>query len=401
MSIGFAGKIPDDIMDLYRLFDGKGFELSIVGGWVRDYFLDVESHDMDLTTNARPEQIKEIVAEWADDMWSLGEAFGTIALRKNDINIEITTYREDAYNDSSRKPTVVFGDSLEANLARRDFTINAMAVKLPNIFVDPFFGKRDLRNKILETPRSSRDSISDDPLRIYRAARFISKYNMVPKFSLSTAIILEKCGLSKVSAERISAELEKIIMTDNPVLGLDYLLDTGVLNDEEISTQELQWLMVMKSPVSLTLRFAALFSNLTPDEVVVKMRSLRFPNKLIRSVANIVMMVPIALDVKTHNQARRFIMKAGNSLVDIISLAQVVSPVNFYDSVIKDIAFEENLSDTLDGKEIMCLLDITDGPVIGEAIKEMRDYIAENGPMNKLVMGSHLLTWYTIRKSDV
>ena len=160
-----------DVIELAQLFKAAGFEFAIVGGTVRDLILNRAITDLDFTTNAHPEQILNLVTPWADTVWDIGIAFGTVGARKKDFQVEITTYRSEVYNDESRKPEVSFGSSLEEDLVRRDFTINAMAVRLPELtFVDPFGGVDDLIKRVIRTPREPELSFSDDPLRMMRAA---------------------------------------------------------------------------------------------------------------------------------------------------------------------------------------------------------------------------------------
>ena len=174
------------IADLARLFAVSGHDLSLVGGIVRDVFLgrEVGDHEFDLTTDARPEQVRQITAGWADTIWETGIEFGTIGMRRGDIVCEITTYRSDVYQPGSRKPEVKYGTSLEADLSRRDFTVNAIAARLPSLeIVDPFGGLRDLKDRVLRTPGSPEDSFNDDALRILRAARFAAQlgFSVVPE----------------------------------------------------------------------------------------------------------------------------------------------------------------------------------------------------------------------------
>jgi hypothetical protein len=380
-------RVPKQAMELYSLFSDKWFELAIVGGWVRDSLLGIESHDMDFATNAYPEDIKEIVSEWADEVWTSGEMFGTIAMLKNGQQIEITTYRADTYSGDSRKPEVNFGTSLVDDLRRRDFTINAMALKLPDEFIDPFNGVKDLNDKILRTPVSAETSIIDDPLRIYRAARFATKFDMELSPDLVTAISNLKGRLSIVSAERISAELEKLISSYIPWYGLQILIDYGVIQD--MSSDILLWLMIENSSVSLALRFAAVYArHHSGGEAAAKMRKQRFPNYLIRSVKSILDSYPFALCAGNDAEIRNFIRKSQGFTEECIMLAEAVYPfmehgINIPDfDRIREIAASEDLSDPLDGREIMSLFNI-DGKEVGEAIKEMRNLIDRNGPMSK------------------
>ncbi len=169
-------ELPGVIEQLGELFEAAGFELSLVGGPVRDLFLGRVSPDLDLTTNARPDDIIAVTRRWCDTYWEMGREFGTIGMRKDGFQIEITTYRSEAYDPESRKPVVAFGERLEDDLYRRDFTMNAMALRLPQMeLVDPYGGVRDLHEGIVRTPGAPSSSFSDDPLRMMRAARFASQ----------------------------------------------------------------------------------------------------------------------------------------------------------------------------------------------------------------------------------
>ena len=177
------------IGELARMFARRGHELALVGGPVRDAFLRRAHGDLDLTTDARPEQVLEITKDWADTTWPIGMKFGTVGLRKGRNHFEITTYRSEHYEPDSRKPDVQYETSLSADLSRRDFTVNAMAAKLPGLdLVDPFGGLADLRDRILRTPGRAVDSFSDDPLRILRAARFVAELGLTPTQEVTDAM---------------------------------------------------------------------------------------------------------------------------------------------------------------------------------------------------------------------
>ena len=165
--------LPDSILALAARFGSAGHAIALVGGPVRDAFLGVEAHDFDLTTSALPDQTEAIMRQWADAVWTVGREFGTIAGRKGSLQVEVTTYRTEEYEENSRKPVVIYGKTLEGDLSRRDFTVNAMAMRLPDlVLVDPFNGLEDLAEGVLRTPVSATQSFRDDPLRIMRAARF-------------------------------------------------------------------------------------------------------------------------------------------------------------------------------------------------------------------------------------
>ena len=219
------------LFELGTLFRNEGFELALVGGPVRDAFLRRTSPlaDLDFTTSAHPEEIKRILGGWADNTWDTGIAFGTISASKDNRQIEITTYRSENYNADSRKPDVEFGTELAADLGRRDFTVNAMALTLPTLeFVDLFDGLNDLENKVLTTPFTATQSFSDDPLRMMRAARFASQLQFSIAPDVVTAMREMASRLEIVSAERIREELIKIVMSDYPRIGLTIMVETGL-----------------------------------------------------------------------------------------------------------------------------------------------------------------------------
>ena len=212
-------------------FKAAGFKLALVGGPVRDAILGRLGNDLDFTTDAHPKDCEKILNKWADSVWDIGAAFGTVAGKKGDITVEITTYRSESYNLDSRKPNVEFGKTIEADLSRRDFTINAMALELTTdepTFIDLYNGVSDLQNKLIKTPGKPEDSFSDDPLRMMRAARFMSQLNFEIDPAVITAIKSMTTRLEIISAERIRDEFIKIMMSDNPRLGITLLVETGL-----------------------------------------------------------------------------------------------------------------------------------------------------------------------------
>jgi poly(A) polymerase len=219
--------------ELAAKFSAAGFKLALVGGPVRDAILGRLGNDLDFTTDARPDAIKKILEKWADAIWDTGREFGTIAGKRGDVTIEITTYRSESYDPQSRKPDVAFGDSIEGDLARRDFTVNAMALELttnPPTFIDQFDGVADLAKKILRTPGKPEALFSDDPLRMMRAARFASQLEFDVEPAAFDAITKMSERINIISAERIRDELTKTLMSKNPRLGLTLLVDTGLAN---------------------------------------------------------------------------------------------------------------------------------------------------------------------------
>ena len=219
--------------ELGRIFARNGHELALVGGPVRDAFLGRTHSDLDLATDATPPQVLAIARDWADKVWETGIEFGTVGLRKGDVILEITTYRSETYTPDSRKPAGIrYGTSLEADLRRRDFTVNAMAARLPSLeLVDPFGGLRDLRDKVLRTPGSPEESFTDDPLRIMRAARFTAQlgFTVAPEVAAAMAELAPR--LTVPSAERIRDELSKLLLaprSHDVVRGIELMVDTGV-----------------------------------------------------------------------------------------------------------------------------------------------------------------------------
>ncbi|MFB9960957.1 CCA tRNA nucleotidyltransferase [Sinosporangium siamense] len=215
--------------ELGELFAEKGHQLALVGGSVRDVFLRRIGNDLDLTTDARPERVLDIVRDWADSVWTIGIDFGTVGVRKGNWLLEITTYRSESYDPKSRKPEVDYGDTLEGDLERRDFAVNAMAVTLPNHeFVDPYGGLTDLSAKVLRTPGPPERSFDDDPLRMLRAARFASQLGFTVDREARRAMSEMADRIEIVSAERIRDELDKLICGAYPREGLSLLVDCGL-----------------------------------------------------------------------------------------------------------------------------------------------------------------------------
>ncbi len=225
--------IADVLAPLSARFIDAGHELALVGGPVRDVLMGRDGgriiNDIDLTTDARPEDIESLVSGWADHVWDVGMRFGTVGARKGDHRLEITTYRSESYDPSSRKPEVIFGDTLAGDLARRDFTVNAMAVRLPSLeFVDLHDGMRDLGETLLRTPGTPEDSFADDPLRMMRAARFVSQLGFIIAPDVLEAMTAMASRLEIVSAERIRDELSKLLLGAHPRRGLEVVVSTGL-----------------------------------------------------------------------------------------------------------------------------------------------------------------------------
>lgn len=217
------------LIEVGERFAAAGHELALVGGPVRDALLGRTGNDWDFSTSADPDQIETIVEGWADARWDVGREFGTIALRRGTAQLEITTYRSEEYDPDSRKPRVAFGDTLGGDLSRRDFAVNAMALRLPTAeFVDAFGGLADLEQRVLRTPVSPEQSFDDDPLRMMRAARFVGQLGFVAAPEVVAAMTQMAERLAMISAERVRDEFNKLVCSAHPVAGLRLLVDTGL-----------------------------------------------------------------------------------------------------------------------------------------------------------------------------
>jgi poly(A) polymerase len=454
---------------LGRRFADAGHELALVGGPVRDVFLGTAPSDLDLTTDATPEQVLALVDGWADHVWTIGIAFGTVGVRKGSAIFEITTYRNEAYSLKSRKPDVVYGTSLIEDLSRRDFTINAMAARLPSCeFVDPFGGLDALRARELRTPGTPETSFSDDPLRILRAARFVAKLGLQVAADVRAAMTAMADRLDIVSAERITAELTKLMLTPDPAAGIDLLVQTGVADlvlpevsqlrmevDEHHRHKDVYQhsLTVLRQAIDLepryglrgdtgpseqgdlVVRLAAILHDIgkprtrTPlpggkvafhhHEVVgakmtrKRLTALRFPNDVIRDVS---LLVELHLRFHgygegewTDSAVRRYVRDAGPLLTRLHVLTRADCTTRnvrkaerlarAYDSLelrIDELRAQEELDrirPDLDGDEIMVILGVKPGPVVGQAWKFLLELRMNEGPVGKERAAQELLRW--------
>ena len=223
--------VPPVAQELADLFGAAGHRLYLVGGTVRDALLGRPETDLDFTTDARPDAVLALVDGWASAVWDTGIAFGTVGLRRRGVPMEITTFRSDAYDRVSRNPVVAYGDTIEEDLERRDFSVNAMAVELTGerrAFVDPFGGLAALAGGVLDTPATPEESFADDPLRMLRAARFVAQLGFTPAPRVVAAMTAMAAELGRITPERVQVELSKLIMGAHPRRGLELLVDTGL-----------------------------------------------------------------------------------------------------------------------------------------------------------------------------
>ncbi len=228
-ALSVLADLAPEAIALGRLFAAAGHELALVGGPVRDAFLGRSSQDLDFATSADPYVTERLLSRWSGTVWDVGRDFGTIGAFREGLTVEVTTYRTDEYAPHSRKPVVAYGDSLEGDLSRRDFTVNAMAVRVPDlVFVDPFHGLTDLARGVLRTPVSPEQSFDDDPLRMLRAARFAAQLSFDIEPDVLAAMTTMAQRIAIVSAERVQAELTKLLLGAQPRRGLEVLVYTGL-----------------------------------------------------------------------------------------------------------------------------------------------------------------------------
>ncbi|MFD0657226.1 CCA tRNA nucleotidyltransferase [Thermocatellispora tengchongensis] len=447
--------------ELGEIFAAKGHELALVGGSVRDVFLGRAGNDLDLTTDARPERVLEIVRDWADSVWTIGIDFGTVGVRKGGLLLEITTYRSEAYDPKSRKPEVAYGDDLGEDLSRRDFAVNAMAVRLPARepadFVDPYGGLADLAAKVLRTPGPPERSFDDDPLRMLRAARFAAQlgFSIDPPTFEAVKRMAERIEI--VSAERIQAELDKLIQGAHPRRGLTLLVDSGLAAhvlpelpklrleiDEHHRHKDVyeHTLIVLEQAIALeesgpdrVLRWAALLHDIGKPktrrhepggrvsfhhhEVVgaqmakKRLSELKFPKDVVADVARLV-----ELHLRFHgygtgewtdSAVRRYVRDAGHLLDRLHKLTRAdcttrnkrkaLALSRTYDHLeerIARLAEEEELAKIrpeLDGNEIQRILGIGPGPVVGKAYKFLLDMRLDKGLIGKDAAEEALRAW--------
>ena len=447
--------------ELGRRFTVAGHDLALVGGSVRDALLGRLGNDLDFATNARPPEIMSVVRPWADSVWDVGKAFGTIGARVGDFQLEITTYRSEAYDRSSRKPVVAFGDSLEGDLERRDFAVNAMALTLPELwFIDPYGGLSDLGNRLLRTPASPESSFSDDPLRMLRAARFAAQLGFTVAPEVREAITAMADRLSIVSAERVRDELVKLISAPDPRTGLAILVETGLAErvlpelprlrleiDEhhrhkdvyEHTLTVLEQAMVLEDPdrsPDFVLRFAALMHDIgkpktrkfEPDgrvsfhfhEVVgahltrARMKALKFDRQTTDEVSRLV-----ELHLRFHgygsgewtdSAVRRYVRDAGPLLDRLHKLTRsdcttrnrrkaetLARSYNQLEERIAELQAQEELDairPDLDGNEIMLLLGLNPGPVVGRAYRYLLELRLDAGPLDHDAAVEALIAWW-------
>jgi poly(A) polymerase len=450
-------------------FRAAGHRLYLVGGTVRDLLMatgdgpiDPSAMDFDATTTARPDEIKKIVADIADALWTQGERFGTIGLKIGERVYEITTHRAEAYSPDSRKPEVSYADDIHMDLSRRDFTINAMALELTSdapTLVDPFGGAADLLTRNLRTPLSAEESFSDDPLRMLRAARFVSQLEVTPDPSIITAVTAMADRLSIVSAERVRVEFDKLMTTKRPSFGLWFLIDTGLVDHflPELKLMRLEQDPIHRHKDVLThtiavvenvqddlprefdfriTRLAALYHDIGKPrtrgfkegkgvtfhhhEVVgarmtrERMKQMKYPNEDIAAVSELV-----AISGRFHtyqmgwtdSAVRRYVRDAGEYLNELNVLVRcdcttrnekkakiLARRMDEMEERIAEVSAREELASLrpeLDGQRVMELLNVPAGPAVGAAMEFLMDIRLEEGLLGEDVIIERLKKWWS------
>ncbi len=456
-----------DLAEIGRLFVAAGHEVALVGGSVRDILLRRPDGDLDLTTSAHPDEVLALVAGWADATWDVGIRFGTVGVRRGHRRYEITTYRSESYDPASRKPEVDFGDTLTGDLGRRDFTVNAMALRLPDFeFVDLHGGVSDLAARVLRTPYEPEASFNDDPLRMLRAARFAAQLGFTVDPGVVAAMTAMAERITIVSAERVRDELSRLLLAAHPREGLTLLVTTGLAAHvlPELPALQLELdehhrhkdvyehsIVVLEQAIDLesahdpssgpdlVLRLAALLHDIGKPrtrkfeadggvsfhhhEVVgarmvrKRLTALRFSNEIVDDVSRLT-----ELHLRFHgygggewtdSAVRRYVRDAGPLLVRLHKLtradcttrnpkraARLQRTYDELEARIAVLAEQEELAairPDLDGTQIMALLEIGPGPVVGEAYRHLLELRLDRGPLGPEAASAELLSWWSAR----
>jgi poly(A) polymerase len=375
-------------------FDGAGYKFYLVGGVVRDLLLGKLSNDIDVTTDAEPAVIVKLVTGWADAIWDQGARFGTIGIRKNSQIIEITTHRSENYVTNSRKPSVQFSNLIEDDLSRRDFTVNSMAIKIPEWeLIDPFGGQFDLEIKVLRTPLDPEVSFSDDPLRMLRAARFMAGYQLVPGVDLIDAVEQLRDRISIVSKERVIDELKKLLKVETPTKGLLFLKQTGLLDiviegyDGVVSVPELTG---NDSSDEWSLSWATLLYPIVTsgEQARVLLGDMRASNNLAKKVGRVIDATHqiYSMDEATDANVRRILFFWGDEFPEALLVLEAFKKTPSRDllGVFTQIIESEGNSGAqspLDGNEIMGI--VGGGPIVGRAINFLNELVFEVGLISR------------------
>ena len=408
---------------LADLFAARSRRLFLVGGAVRDLGFGeyLESVDLDFTTDALPEEIKQIVEPIASSLWTQGEKFGTVGCVIGGRGCEITTHRKEAYDHNSRKPVVEFGKDIAEDLARRDFTINAVAIELPaGTLVDPFDGISAMAERVLATPLSAEESFSDDPLRMLRAARFVAQFDLTPAQEIAAAMSEMGERLEIVSAERITGEVEKTLLLEDPAAAFGLLASTGlgdrVFGEDFAAEAAASGKRLGQLSPSLKLRLAGLSMTGAVAAGKTGKPSLRFSKSALRDADAIGDMAGDWLRILSETKGdttgdaapelRRWqvraaahpeLSQAARELVAVVAGERGMSAQN---AALEKQYLESdtaNLKAPVSGDDIMERLGIPSGPLIGEAIAHISDLLIQEGQMTKSEALERAEEWWASR----
>ena len=394
-------------------FLANRFQLYLVGGVVRDRLLGVDrTPDLDLTTDAPPERIRELVDGVADTVWLQGERFGTVGIRLGDLTMEITTHRSEAYMGDSRKPVVRFSTDLYEDLARRDFTVNAMAVEVAERSLhDPHDGRGDLGRGILRTPLSPEESFSDDPLRMLRAARFVARYGLVPAEGLVGAARSLVGRMAIVSAERIRDEFFRLLEVEDPSPGVHLLAEIGLLDGLlpevaalDVGERNRALEVVATATDDPVLRLAVLAQS--AGGMASRLVDLRLSGTDVRRIAVLVDGADQIVEGSTDGswsdeEVRRLAVAVGPSLDPVLDFVDLVG-VETGDlvAVVERLGSAgefDDLGPALDGDAVMVLLDLSAGPEVGEALSWLVDLRLREGRVAPDEAATRLVDWWSNR----
>ncbi|MCP3936947.1 MAG: hypothetical protein GY708_16425 [Actinomycetia bacterium] len=397
----------------------EGHRVFVVGGLVRDLHLGGgPSADVDMTTDAKPAAIKEAVAPIAEDVWSQGERFGTIGCSYENVEYEITTHRADAYEPDSRKPRVEFSSAISSDLSRRDFTVNAMAIEVPDgRLIDPFDGAGDLALLRLRTPIDATTSFSDDPLRVLRAARFIARYGLIPDDELVEAAASLAHRLEIVSAERIRDEFEKLLATDRPGAGLRFLSHIGALGhvfpelgrvsfDLDALVERLDRVPARAGADRSAARRAIVvhqaLGGQNKQAISTRLHGLRYSRSEQKRTVSVAQYLAALLgDPQVEAPSARRIYAALGDEWSTVAAAVAgwgeTALVESLASTIANLDEKEDLTDLgpeLSGEVVMGLLGITSGRQVGDALRQLVEWRLDEGPHDPAELEPRLSAWF-------
>ena len=397
---------------LARLFAAAGHRLYLVGGVVREAVAgrSLADADLDCTTDARPPDVRRIVDRVATSVWAQGERFGTIGCVVDGQAFEITTHRAERYDPHSRKPTVTFGDDVEQDLARRDFTVNAMAVDAADgRLLDPHGGRQDLAARLLRTPLDPEISFGDDPLRMLRAARFIASHRLVPDDAVVEAVAHMGARLRIVAVERVRDEFEKLLLLDDPSDGFGFLFGTGLIERvlADIAHRdpaEVGRVAASVSPEPVP-RWASLFVRHTTETAAACLRGLRGSNALVSAAAGLVgARLELAGAGSSPQEVRRLVYGCLVPVDDALAFSRAVATalgesragLDSFAATLAELRRTENVDRPalpLDGDEVMAALGLSPGPEVGRALELLRELTIQDGPIEKVEATEALRRW--------